>query len=62
MIKKKVLSVLSALVVASTSLSVWAACGDSVCGNVGDSYVCYVETAERTLKMCTSESPCSVRC
>ena len=58
----KLLGMLSALIMSFTSITVAAACGDSVCGFQKDKYTCVVVTPGGGLKECTEESPCSVKC
>jgi hypothetical protein len=59
---KTILSLAFGVALSLTSAAVWAACGDSVCGYEGSSYVCYVETEGGLLRRCTDDRPCAVTC
>lgn len=45
-----------------TAFSVYAACGDSACGNEGGEYVCYVVDGSGDIVRCTAKSTCSITC
>lgn len=55
----RLLFLLSATVAGSAA---FAACGDSACGWVGDSFVCVVEGPNQELRICTENDPCSISC
>ena len=55
-------AVMAAVLVMASSFGVWAACGDSVCGNDGGVFTCVVLDSNGDLITCTHNSPCNIRC
>jgi hypothetical protein len=55
-------ALMAAVLVMASSFGVWAACGDSICGNYGGEFTCFVTNSDGVLEMCTAGSPCHIRC
>ena len=59
---KSLKSLLFTLLVGGVSLGVYAACGDSVCGDYRGEYTCMVDDGSGVLRECTQIQPCTIDC
>ncbi|WP_448546676.1 hypothetical protein [Thalassotalea fusca] len=59
MLSKKAL--LGLLLTSSVAFGVYAACGDSVCGDKNGEWTCTAETPQGLVD-CTASNPCTIRC
>ncbi|MFY8300800.1 hypothetical protein AAEU28_18700 [Pseudoalteromonas sp. SS15] len=58
---KAIKATLVALVLSGASYGVYAACGDSVCGDSNGKWTCAVETPSG-IKICDEDNRCTISC
>ncbi len=59
---KKLKIALLSMVIGAASASAYAACGDSECGYISDTFICVVEGAGGSKHVCTGSMPCIIKC